>query len=186
MKTIVVCNQKGGTGKSMIADELAFSFERSGIPLAFYDMDAQGGTIHQTVTPEDAQVAVVDTPGALREELKDILASADLIVVPTRPTSRDIEPLRRMRKVIQAAAPKTPVIYILNGWNRHRASRDFMDWAVGEIGGLFQIPQSELIVQAGAAESSVVSSFKGSPPAKSILLLVNSIRKMMGFAEEEE
>lgn len=186
MKTIVVCNQKGGVGKSMIADELAFSFERSGIPAAFYDLDSQGGTIHKTSTPDGAQVAVVDTAGSLREELKDILGSADLIVVPTRPTSRDIEPLRRTQKIIRAAAPRTPTLYVLNGWNRHRASRDFLDWFMTEVGAIYQIPQSELIVQAGAAEESVVAHSKGTPPAKSVLLLANAVRKMIGFAEEAE
>ena len=48
MKNILICNQKGGVGKSLIADELAFSFERSQIPLSFFDLDRQGGTIHQT------------------------------------------------------------------------------------------------------------------------------------------
>lgn len=48
MYNILVCNQKGGVGKSLIADELAFSFERSGIPLNFYDLDSQGGTIHRS------------------------------------------------------------------------------------------------------------------------------------------
>ena len=43
MKTILVCNQKGGVGKSLVADEIAFSFERSGIPVSFYDLDTQGG-----------------------------------------------------------------------------------------------------------------------------------------------
>lgn len=43
MKTILVCNQKGGVGKSLCADELAFSFERTGTPVSFYDLDAQGG-----------------------------------------------------------------------------------------------------------------------------------------------
>lgn len=185
MKTVVICNQKGGVGKSMIADELAFSFERSGIPAAFYDLDSQGGTIHKTSTPEGAQIAVVDTAGSLREELKDVLASADLIIVPTRPTSRDIEPLRRTLKIIKAAAPRTPTLYVLNGWNRFKASRDFMDWLMSEVGGVYQIPQSELVVQAGAAETSVASAFKGSAPANAVLLLVNSIRKMLGFPEEE-
>ena len=48
MKTILVCNQKGGVGKSLVADEIAFSFERSGIPVSFYDLDTQGGTLHET------------------------------------------------------------------------------------------------------------------------------------------
>ena len=46
MVNILVCNQKGGVGKSLIADELAFSFERSGVPVSFIDLDAQGGTVH--------------------------------------------------------------------------------------------------------------------------------------------
>ena len=67
MKTILVCNQKGGVGKSLVADEIAFSFERSGIPVSFYDLDTQGGTLHETHEADGAQVAVVDTPGALQE-----------------------------------------------------------------------------------------------------------------------
>lgn len=35
MKTILVCNQKGGVGKSLRADEIAFSFELTGTPMNF-------------------------------------------------------------------------------------------------------------------------------------------------------
>lgn len=55
MKTILVCNQKGGVGKSLCADEIAFSFERSGIPVSFYDLDTQGGTLHETHEADGAQ-----------------------------------------------------------------------------------------------------------------------------------
>lgn len=84
MKTILVCNQKGGVGKSLVADEIAFSFERSGIPVSFYDLDTQGGTLHTTHEADGAQVAVVDTPGALQEGLADWLKEADVVVIPTR------------------------------------------------------------------------------------------------------
>ena len=103
MRKILVCNQKGGVGKSLIADELVFSFERSGIPVAFLDLDGQGGTIHKTDRNEDAEVAVVDTPGALQPQLKAWLFDADLIIIPTRTTSRDIEPLCRMKEAVEAA-----------------------------------------------------------------------------------
>lgn len=126
MKTILVCNQKGGVGKSLVADEIAFSFERSGIPVSFYDLDAQGGTLHQTNEVKDAQVAVVDTPGALQEALADWLAEADVVVIPTRTTSRDIEPLIRMRKAVFKHG-KARIVYVMNGWNRFKASRDFME-----------------------------------------------------------
>ena len=85
MKTILVCNQKGGVGKSLVADEIAFSFERSGIPVSFYDLDAQGGTLHRTHEADGAQVAVVDTPGALQEALSEWLKEADVVVIPPAP-----------------------------------------------------------------------------------------------------
>ena len=186
MKSVLVCNQKGGVGKSLIADELAFSFERSGIPLAFYDLDTQGGTIHKTVKNEKAEIVIIDTPGALLDQLKDWLKNVDIIVIPTRPTSRDIEPLQRMRKVVGANAPDTPVLYVVNGWNRYKASADFMDWLMREISGIYTLPQSEQFVQASASETSVVSYAKNSPAAKSILNLCNSIRTILGFPAERE
>lgn len=78
MKTILVCNQKGGVGKSLVADEIAFSFERSGIPVSFYDLDAQGGTLHRTQEADGAEVAVVDTPGALQEALSDVFSTVSV------------------------------------------------------------------------------------------------------------
>ena len=115
MKTILVCNQKGGVGKSLVADEIAFSFERSGIPVSFYDLDTQGGTLHETHEADGAQVAVVDTPGALQEGLADWLKEADVVVIPTRTTSRDIEPLMRMRKAVFKNS-RAKIVYVMNGW----------------------------------------------------------------------
>ena len=114
MKTILVCNQKGGVGKSLVADEIAFSFERSGIPVSFYDLDAQGGTLHRTQEADGAEVAVVDTPGALQEALSEWLKEADVVVIPTRTTSRDIEPLMRMRKAVFKHS-RAKIVYVMNG-----------------------------------------------------------------------
>ena len=83
MKTILVCNQKGGVGKSLVADEIAFSFERSGIPVSFYDLDTQGGTLHETHEADAAQVAVVDTPGALQEGLRSSTNSSSGFIAPS-------------------------------------------------------------------------------------------------------
>ena len=162
MKTILVCNQKGGVGKSLVADEIAFSFERSGIPVSFYDLDAQGGTLHRTQEADGAEVAVVDTPGALQEALSDWLREADVVVIPTRTTSRDIEPLMRMRKAVFKRS-RAKIVYVMNGWNRFKASRDFMEWFEGLAGDqtVVTLPQSEAFVQAGAAGVSVGQGREG-------------------------
>ncbi len=184
MFSVLVCNQKGGVGKSLIADELAFSFERSGIAVSFYDLDSQGGTLHKTQDREDAQAVVIDTPGALQPQLKDWIAEADVIVIPTRTTSRDIEPLQRMQDVIRGTGK--PVLYVLNGWNRWRASRDFLEWFRSSSGEarIFKIPQSEQFVQAGAAGKSVVEYARRGAAVRAVLDLCNAVRELGGFPDE--
>ena len=54
--TILICNQKGGVGKTLIADELAFAFERDNIPYSFFDLDNQASTMHKTIDNPDAKV----------------------------------------------------------------------------------------------------------------------------------
>ena len=188
MKKILICNQKGGVGKSLVSDELAFSFERSGIPVAFLDLDVQGGTIHKTNPLPGAEVAVIDTPGALQAELPTWLAEADAIVIPMRTTSRDIPPLWRMRKAIEAAGKENNVLYVLNGWTRFRASLDFLTWfqgAFGEDVPICRLPQSELFIQAGAAGRSVVGyGRKRTPAGDAVLELCNTVRGMIGFSPE--
>lgn len=185
MKTILVCNQKGGVGKSLCADELAFSFERTDTPVSFYDLDAQGGTLHVTHEVKDAKVAVVDTPGALQEALPEWLKAADVVVIPTRTTSRDIESLMRMRKAVFKHS-RAKIVYVMNGWNRFKASRDFMDWFKGLAGEqtVVKLPQSEAFVQAGAAGKSIVEYAPRGKAAASVMELVNTMREAAGFEKE--
>ena len=166
MKTILVCNQKGGVGKSLVADEIAFSFERSGIPVSFYDLDTQGGTLHKTHEADGAQ-------------------EADVVVIPTRTTSRDIEPLMRMRKAVFKNG-RAKIVYVMNGWNRFKASRDFMEWFEGLAGDqtVATLPQSEAFVQAGAAGKSVVEFDRRGKAAKATLALVGTVREAAGFPKE--
>ena len=170
MKTILITNTKGGVGKSLIADELAFSLERAKIPYSFYDLDNQGGTLHKSKKNAKAKVAIVDTPGALQEQMAEWMKEADLIVIPTRTTSRDIEPLQRMRQIVEVNT-KAPVLYVLNCWTRWTASRDFLLWFKGQVGEnvpVITLPQSEQFVQAGAYGESVVTYASKSAAAQAM------------------
>lgn len=101
MKNILICNSKCGVGKSLITDKLAFYLEQKNIAYSFYDLDNQCGTVHNNSKSDNALVSVIDTLGALQEQLAQWIKSDHLIIVSTRTTSRDIEPLRRMIDIIK-------------------------------------------------------------------------------------
>lgn len=185
----MICNQKGGVGKSLIADELTFSFERSNIPVAFLDLDNQGGTIHKTSQPDNALVSVIDTPGALQPQLAEWMKESSVIVIPTRTTSRDIDLLIRMQQIVKVNASNKPVVYVFNGWNRWRASSDFEEWFKQQNENknayVVKLPQSEKFVQTGAARMSIVKYAKRSNPVLATLNMVNTIRVLAGFSPED-
>ena len=179
MKNILICNQKGGVGKSLIADELAFFFERNKTPYNFYDLDSQGGTIHKSSKTSNALISIIDTPGALQEQLAQWMKSAHLIIIPTRATSRDIEPLKRMINIVKANC-NCPVIYVLNAFNRFKASNDFYEWLSNQVqDNILTLPQSELFVQASAYEKSIVDYSSKSNAAIATLELCNRIRNIL-------
>ena len=68
MKTILIANQKGGCGKTLVVDELAFSFDRTDVKYSLYDLDGQGGIIHEPKVIDDADYAIVDTPGYISDK----------------------------------------------------------------------------------------------------------------------
>ena len=76
MKTIAVVCEKGGTGKSVIANELYESYVRLGVPASLYSLDGLYTDAAGSMMAYDAEVAVVDTPGVLTDNLKDIVSGA--------------------------------------------------------------------------------------------------------------
>lgn len=187
MKTILVCNQKGGVGKSLIADELAFSFERTKTPFSFFDLDNQGGVLHKSQDMPDSEAGIVDTPGALQAELGKWIASADLIIVPIKVSIRDIDPFLRVAELIaQNAKPNTKTLAVINGFNRFKACRDFKAWLSEKVPGecIATLPQAEIFIHAAAAGKSVVEMDKNSPAAKQVIQLCNLARQHLGLGQE--
>lgn len=193
MATIIFLAQKGGVGKSTLADELAFSLERTEMPFSFFDLDPQGGTLHATFKNPDAQTAIVDTPGSLTAEVGKWVAATDCIVIPTRASRRDIAPLLRIVDVVKARANGKAILIVLNFWNRYSVNRDFLEWlkqkfavSQGRAGlAIAALPQSESILQAGNAAKSVIDFAPRAQAAKSMLGIVNIIRKMARLPLEQ-
>jgi len=162
--TITVANQKGGVGKSFIADELAWALERAGVPHAFYDLDQQGGTCHETSAPEERDAAVVnvfDMPGQLSDELHEALMQTDVLVVPVRPNERDVPPTQCLMDIAARRCPDAARVLVVNGLTRYLAAAAFEEhvdawradgWLVAHV------PQSEAVARAGADEDRVPMS----------------------------
>lgn len=185
MKTILVCNQKGGVGKTLISDELVYALERDDIPCSYFDLDTQGGSLHKQIVNDNAIVQVVDTPGAIQTDLIQWIEGADMIIVPTKLTLRDVPPLETMIKILEPYNDKKPVIYVLNGWNRYSSSKQFTSWFTENYPNLKTaiLSQSELFNLAAGRNKSIVT-FKGnSTPAHQILQIYSIIKFELGLTE---
>ena len=83
---ILICNQKGGSGKTTLAREIFFSFKRTHDAVSYIDLDTQAGNTSEI--DENAMINVIDTPGSLSD--LSLMASVDLVVIPSRMTARDL------------------------------------------------------------------------------------------------
>jgi len=140
MKTIIVANQKGGSGKSTLTVHLAVAAGLAGHgPVAITDTDPQGTTagwfndrgradapayarIGQGEGDLEAQLAalegagiallVVDTAPALSDFNSELFRVADLVLVPLNPTPADLKALRKMLPMLKASGK--PFLFVLS------------------------------------------------------------------------
>jgi chromosome partitioning protein len=145
MFVIAVASQKGGAGKTTLAAHLAVRAGLAGQgPVVLIDTDPQGSLAEwwharsddtpalAVVKPEQlganlaelrsygTAVAIIDTPPALTGSIEQVIAMADLIVIPVRPSPHDlraaggtVEMARRAGKpfmfVVNGAAPRASI-----------------------------------------------------------------------------
>ena len=183
-KTILIANQKGGVGKTWIADELCFMCENAGMPYTLRDYDGQGGLNHDPVESDDPALVIIDTPGALQPRLSEWIKEADLILVPTLMTKQCMEPLDRMIEILkpwQHMGKK--VIIVMNQWDRFTSCSDFEEWFFSKYPDLttLTLSDSEVIKQAIEHGKSVVNYKKYSKSASEVMaffeIIMNTLYK---------
>lgn len=185
MKNVLICNQKGGVGKTLISDELAFAFERDQIPFSLYDLDQQGGLIHEPKEVDDAQVAIIDTPGALQSDLKKWMDAADMIIIPTMMSNRDVPPLERMIELTEEYIGKKPVLFVLNRWNHFNITKNFIEWFDEKYPELQTavLSDSTSFNQAGARGISIQELSPRSNGAKQIGQIYGYVKTALNLKE---
>jgi chromosome partitioning protein len=136
MKVIVFANRKGGVGKTTLACTLGVAAQASSTsPVALIDTDPQASLtdwwnarkadtptlVTVDVTQLQASLrdlaakkysyAFIDTQGATTGVVARAIKTADLVVIPTRPSSVD---LRAMSATVDMVGDK-PCVFVING-----------------------------------------------------------------------
>ena len=154
MQTIAILNQKGGAGKSTLSECLAVAAVQSGLSAAILDLDPQGTVAAwarrrkdeepavAAVTEADcrakwellaeagADLCVIDTPARLQGSVLDAADLADLVVVPSKPTIKDVE---RIAASLRLAGTRkdVPALVVLNQLRPHGGRLDAAKEALG-------------------------------------------------------
>lgn len=180
MYTILIANQKGGVGKTTIADEVAFELERRGKGVSFISVDPQGGSIHETdEEAEERDYRVVDTPGLLADGLPEWCDAADVVLVPMLPSPRDLEPTLRTIEVAKNSTD-APVLVIVNQYNPYGIlDRQLVEYLEGEgVQVIGKVPKTVALPQAAANECSVSDMRKGKHAAAAFGRIVDEIENI--------
>lgn len=188
-KTIVVAAEKGGIGKTTISEELAFSFERTGVPFEYVDLDGQGGTRHRGHADAGAVVCIVDTPATLpvdtRPDVASAIEHADLVIMPMRPTPYDLQPTSRTLEVLSSMT-SAPVLVVVTAANRFKVAQQVIGWIRGRVGegNVLTLPQAEAFPQSQGLGCSVVKLGRNTPAAIAVRHLANDVRGRLGLPAE--
>ena len=138
MRVLVIASQKGGSGKTTLSGHLAVEAELAGQgPVALIDTDPQGSlaqwwNAREAAAPAFVQsslaslrddlarlreqgfrLVVIDTPPAVTRAISDVVAHADLVILPTRPSPHDLRAVGATVDILEARGKA--MIFVLNG-----------------------------------------------------------------------
>jgi len=137
LRVLALASQKGGSGKTTLSGHLAVQAQHAGAgPVVLIDIDPQASLAdwwneRQDELPAFAQttvsrlatdlailrnqgfkLAVIDTPPAITMAIQSVIAVAELIVVPTRPSPHDLRAVGATVDMCERAGK--PLIFIVN------------------------------------------------------------------------
>jgi chromosome partitioning protein len=174
MKTIVVANQKGGSGKSTVTVHLAAAAEHAGDgPVILSDTDPQGTagdwfnqrkkagidtpryapltlaelpTKLRALSDAGAAYLFIDTAPSIGAVNADLFALADLILIPLNPTPADLRALVKGLPLVKQSG--TPFQFLLARVRANLKNNDGAAMALEALGLVLPIRMHERVIYA--------------------------------------
>lgn len=137
MRVLALASQKGGSGKTTLSGHLAVQAQRANAgPVVLIDIDPQGSLTDwwnereaempafaqttvarlaadlQTLRQQGFKLAVIDTPPAITMAIQSVVAVAELIVIPTRPSPHDLRAVGATVDLCERAGK--PLVFVVN------------------------------------------------------------------------
>jgi chromosome partitioning protein len=138
MKTVVIASRKGGVGKTTMSAHLGVAAEADDFgPVALIDIDTQESLAkwwNKRLAPtpmfsaatlanlkqhlaalkqSGVKLTIIDTPPQATETIREVISHADLVLIPTRPSSLDLEAVGATIEMAEAAGKR--MVFIING-----------------------------------------------------------------------
>ena len=147
MKTILIAAQKGGSGKTTLTRNLAVVAAEDGRNVLCLDLDPQGslrgwwesreadspsmldrdplpGVLRTTLDAarERFDLCIIDTPPAASEWLAEVLAAADLVLIPVRPSPDDLRAVGTTLAAVNGSG--MPFVFVMSQTPRARITEE--------------------------------------------------------------
>ncbi|MFC3086465.1 ParA family partition ATPase [Tabrizicola soli] len=172
-KVVTVAQQKGGSGKTTLAVNLAVEFRRRGLRVALLDTDPQGslgrwfmarrerlgeaGMDFSTASAwgvgyeceklrKQADVVIVDTPPKVDADLRPALREADLVLVPVAASMVDLWATDGVFDLIGREGRRA--VIVLNRVKAGTRLGDEVATAAAEVGGVAGASLGQRVVYA--------------------------------------
>jgi len=138
MRVLAFASQKSGAGKTTLAGHVAIQARRAGVAsVVLVDTDPDGSladwcALREGETPKYARAAlqdlaakldklrqdgtelvIIDTPPALHAPIDPSIAAADLVAIPTRPCTHDLDAAGATVALVEGH--NKPFVFIVNG-----------------------------------------------------------------------
>ncbi len=154
MEVVAIVGQKGGTGKTTLAESLAVAGGLDGRLVMVLDLDPQAnaanwydrredkekplvttapvGRLAQALTAakeSGVDLVIIDTPGKLEGAALAAVSHADLVLIPVRPQINDLETLTATQALMLSSGGR-PALVVLSAvpvaGKRHEEAREYI------------------------------------------------------------